>query len=260
MKILLAVGVFLLAVGTWLGAIVIVPWMSSIISDRYCAPLKPEICASFISTLGSTGDIFGAVTSLFSGLALFAVAITVWADSNSRRESRKPFMMTQLTSDSLMLFDPILIGEKSIKLIANLDVANQLNEAALNIKLRSYLTHNSRISNMPDSDLASPLMGNTSAQLQIEHTIAGADFERFLDELTGGKPIFLVMNLEYESIEGVRWSTSVSYEVKCIATAQKNRLNAARGNNEDFLEHWANDAAVALSGSPQSGTWRHKKV
>lgn len=252
--------VFLTSISAWLGALIIVPWMTSVIQKMQCENLAANECRNIISTLGATGDIFGAITSLFSGLALFAVALTLWADSNSRRESRKPFVMTQLTPDSLMLIEPNLTGERKIKLIAKLDIANQLDEAALNIKLKSRLIHQTHKTELPESNLTSPLMGNKSDTLEVESEIKGKNFDLFLAELTAGNSIDLITDVEYESIEGVRWQTSVTYEVTCTATLQRNRLNSARGNNEDFEEQWKNNAAVSLSPSPRSGTWKHKKI
>lgn len=260
MKKLPTVSVLLIAIILWGAAIIVVPSMTHIIKKVNCESLNNQECESLISTLGSTGDIFGAITSLFSGLALFAVAMTLWSETNSRRESRRPFVMAQLTTDSIELSSPILTGEKSISLKANLEISNQVDEAAFNITFKSRLQHLSTKLQLPETHLSFPLMGNKSGELKLSSTISGVYFESFLSQLTTGSPIELDTQIIYENIEGVKWSTSAVYEITCTPTLHRNRLNAARGNNEDFAEHWANDPAVPLTPAPKSGTWKHSKV
>lgn len=252
--------VLILAIAVWLSTIIVVPVITKIIQYLNCSSVSPDECQNVISALGATGDIFGAVTSLFSGLALFSVAITLRADYNSRRESRKPFLMAQLTSDSMILTDPVPTGDRSIKLTASLDLSNQQNEAALNVIFKSRLSHNGQNTKISLARLPSPLMGNKSEEIKVEFFIQDRFFSIFLDELTSNRYIELITELEYESIEGVKWCTSVIYDIECVGTAQRNRLNALRGNNEDFEEQWSEKAAVSLISSPKSGTWKHHKI
>lgn len=260
MRKLPTLSVLIVAVLLWCAAIIIVPSMTKLLSKLNCGALDSNQCQQFISTLGSTGDIFGAVTSLFSGLALFAVAITIWAESNSRRESRRPFVMAELDNDSLELSSPNPTGEKSISLKATLSLRNQVDEAAFNITLISRLHHQGLHLQLPPTHLAFPLMGKASGELKLLSTITGNYFNNFLSQLTTGSPIELLTEIHYENIEGVKWSTSAIYEITCTNTLHRNRLNAARGNNEDFAEHWANDPAIPLSPVPKSGTWKHSKA
>lgn len=243
----------------WIGTLLIVPKLTDAIKKLYCKNIEEISCQNIISTFGATGDMFGAATSLFSGLALFAVAITLWAESSSRKESRKPFLITQLSADSLMLIEPN-VTEKKIRLSAKLDIANQVNEAALNVTLKSSLFHNNNREKPTISNLDSPLMGSKSSSVEFTSEITGTNFDSFLAELTAGRPIKLETKVEYQSIEGIKWQTSVTYEIRCIPTNQRNRLNSARGDNEDFEEHWTNNAAVALSPKPIGGTWAHQKM
>ncbi|MEH6412707.1 hypothetical protein [Pseudomonas sp. CGJS7] len=259
MKKLPTISVLLTAIILWCAALIIVPSMTQLLTKLNCESLKEDQCQQFISTLGSTGDIFGAVTSLFSGLALFAVAITLWADSNSRRESRRPFLMAELNSDSLELSSPIPTGEKSITLKANLSISNQVDEAAFNITLKSILKHQGLKLQLPHAHLAFPLMGKASGEIKLDCPITGGHFNNFLSQLTSGNPIELDTEIIYENIEGVKWTTSAIYELTCTHTIHRNRLNAARGNNEDFAKQWENDPAVPLSPAPKSGTWKHSK-
>lgn len=258
MKKIPTLSVLLIAIILWCAALIIVPFMTTILVKLNCEQLN-ESCQQVISTYGSTGDIFGAITSIFSGLALFAVAFTLWADSNSRRESRRPFVMAELNNDSFHLASPDITGEKSISLRANLNVSNQVDEAAFNIILKSKLRHEGMELDLPATHLAFPLMGKSSGELNLSTSITGHYFNTFLAQLTAGNPIELDTTIVYENIEGVEWTTSAVYNITCAHTIHRNRLNSARGNNEDFAEQWANDPLIPLNPEPKSGTWKHSK-
>ena len=98
-----------------------------------------------LSALGATGDIFGAMTSLFSGLALFAVAFTLWSDTNARREARKPLMLLSLDDDSVILRNPLLEPHLQLTLAVNANVVNKNGEAAFNIVLNCSISSDNKI-------------------------------------------------------------------------------------------------------------------
>ncbi|WP_122740288.1 hypothetical protein [Pseudomonas viridiflava] len=261
MKKWLVVLVFFLALGIWFSAIFFVPWLTDYSLERQgCVDITLPKCQAVISSYGATGDIFGVTTSLFTGLALFAVAITLWADVTSRKDSRKPFLITQLDSDSLVLSGPVVKGAKSIMFDAEVTLANQTGEAALNISLAGHLAHSEKLIKLPVKNLSSPIIGEKTETIKLQVVIVGDVYDRFLAELSGGQAIEFATTVSYQSLEGVKWSTSVVYEIQCIAPIQRQRLNSARVDNADFEQQWENNAAVALSASAKGGSWKHKKI
>lgn len=77
-RALLVLVVFLAAIATWFSITYWSPALSGFVLEHSgkCPSRDLSTCKDILSALGATGDIFGAVTSLFSGLALFAVAFT----------------------------------------------------------------------------------------------------------------------------------------------------------------------------------------
>lgn len=204
--------------------------------------------------------MFGIATSLFSGLALLAVALTLWADSKSRREGRKPLLTTNLTEDSLILESPEPGENIAITLRATLHIQNLTSEAAINISVEGTIKNESAQLELPQKFLESPLGSGISSPIEINTRITGETLRTFLSSLTEQKDLQLILKTTYQSLENIHWETSATYIIKCTQSGQRQKLNSLRSNTEDFLDHWANNAAVSLNAEINGGSWTHKKI
>lgn len=256
--------VFVVAIAAWLSSVLWVPELAQVLL-RYtgkCASLdisKPE-CGDVLSSLGATGDVFGAATSLFSGLALFAVAFTLWLEANSRRESRKPLVVTYLDSDSVLLDRAVLLPEPSLRLSISSKVANQTGEPALNVRVSMQLSLSGREQHVPTRSLQLPLLSEGREESQSTVDLKGHTLQAILASLTqDGEPVSLEVTTTYDSLEGIRWTTSAVYLLRCKLGERRRRLNSFRSQTEDFIDLWQNDAAVPLDVEVRADSWRHKK-
>lgn len=260
---LVLAGIFIGALIVWASTLLWIPSISNFLLERSgnCPTLDYTACANTISTYGATGDIFGAVTSLFSGLALFAVAFTLWIDIQTRREGRKPLVITHLNSDSLVLDSPNITSGREITLKIEIEVRNQTSEAAINISLSGILKNGSESLTLPLNHLEAPLNGGATGTIKISHKLHGSHLQSFLSSLTEEtQHIELEIETHYQSLEDVKWMTSAIYEIRCTQAGQRRKLNAVRADTDDFNELWINDAAVALEPSVKGGSWKHKKL
>ena len=119
-NLILVVGLVIIAC-LWISTIFLIPVASSFITNRSdeciamkASKTKDEIekntfaCQNVLSKYGATGDLFGAVTSLFSALGLFAVAATLHIEAKARRGQYKPFVVAQLRDPGFSVQTPDL--------------------------------------------------------------------------------------------------------------------------------------------------------
>lgn len=256
--------VFVVAIVAWLSSVFWVPELAHLLL-RYsgkCASLdiSNAECGEVLSSLGATGDVFGAATSLFSGLALFAVAFTLWLEAHARRESRKPLVITYLDSDSVLLDRANLLPEPSLRLSIASKVANQTGEPALNVRLSMQLSLPGQTQLVPTRSLQLPLLSDRREESESTVDLKGHALQAILASLTqDGQPISLEVTTTYDSLEGVRWTTSAVYLLRCKLGERKRRLNSFRSQTDDFSELWRNDAAVPLDVEVKADSWRHKR-
>lgn len=261
---LILIVILALALISWLSVVLWVPLLSShlLTASGSCATadLTNAACREILSSYGATGDLFGAITSLFSGLALFGVAFTLWLDVDSRRESRKPLVVSSLNADSVWLDKPTRAPNASLQLTVAAGVYNSTNEPALNVGVSGKVKFASRVLDVTAHSIQLPLNANGSEESKSEIKIEGQNLESLLASLTsdGGEAVTLDIETTYESLEGVKWCTSATYRLYCNAKDRRKRLNAVRSDTDDF-ELWQNDAAVPIDLDVVPGSWRHKR-
>lgn len=254
---------FFCAIALWFSTVYWLPLLSA-----HVASLNPECklqessgCEKFFSRLGTTGDLFGSVTSLFSGLALFAVAVTLWADSRARREGLKPLVIANI-EEEIGFERATLLELKKIDFIASINVSNQTTDAALNVFVSGKLECENCSFKLPELRLEAPLVQAINRKVEIRHALSGQELPKLLATLTEeSKFILLTLITTYESLENISWSTSVIYELRCSKQDDITRLNAFRaGNQTSFDEHWNAKPLVLLESEVQKGSWKHNKA
>lgn len=263
---LILAAVFVCTVAAWYSITLWIPNLSEFVlvkSGRciYTSPKNALIeCKELLSALGATGDIFGAVTSLFSGLALFAVAFTLWADTNAKREARKPLVIADITDSSVTLDAPSPKPNQELRLTIAPRIKNSSSEAALNVSVTCTICAEQIKQNIGVQQLRLPLSANSDDDVKFVFHLSDDLLQAALRSLTeDSKHVELFVRTQYDSIEGVPWSTSAIYELRC-RPGERKKLNAIRSGTDDFVEHWKNNAAVALDSSVSAGSWTHTKA
>ncbi|MBV4504105.1 hypothetical protein HU751_004530 [Pseudomonas sp. BW13M1] len=255
--------VFLAAILIWSSTLVAVPFLSTKLTESLeeCKSEEQTQCTEKISLYGATGDMFGAATSLFSGLALFAVAFTLAQDLRARSESRKPFLIASLEQEDFILHDPKIGQSKSISYFITVKISNQTTDAALNVSAKANLVTSSTSKPLAGLHLQQPLNGTSSESITFRGNLDASETMQLLDILTdANKHATLAIEVNYASLESISWKTSVTYELRCENSGQRDKLNSVRSDSEHYLDLWRNDAAVALDTSVKDNSWSHSKI
>ncbi|MDT7524073.1 hypothetical protein RAE21_16935 [Rhodoferax sp. TBRC 17198] len=220
----------------------------------------PIACVESLTNLGITGDLFGAVNSLFTGLALFAVAVTLWIDSKARRTSLKPLVIAVADKDFLVIDKPLIKPTASLRFKFEPEISNIVNEPALNVVLKITL-RTSRLSQIvSQSALDIPLVSGSNRKIELVSRIDESDLlTDFLSQLTAnGQNPSVLIEITYENLESIKWVTKVVYCLQLNFEADGNKLNAFRAKVDGFETIWDNTAAVSIKSSVETGSWRRE--
>lgn len=218
-------------------------------------------CVESLSNFGVTGDLFGAVNSLFTGLALFAVAITLWFDGKARRVSLKPLVIAVADKDFLVIDKPQRNSTTSLRFKFEPEISNIVNEPALNVVIQMTLK-TARLSYVvPQNALDIPLFSGSNRKIEIVIRIEDGDFlADFLSHLTtSGQNPSVLMEIAYENLESVKWITKVVYSFQLNFETDGAKLNAFRAKTEGFESTWDN-AAVSIKSTVVTGSWKRELV
>lgn len=259
----------------WILVVVVVAWIATVFAvPKIIMPLvasgysecesnddaDQERCSERIfSRVGQTGDLFGAATSLFSALGLFAVAYSVWNESRSARTAKKPLVLCTLGEEAIDLALPDF-DHKSLRMSIDAEVKN-LGEPALNVCLSASISANGVNIPFKKSHLEVPLATSGEEDIDLKLVLQNDDFTAFLNSLIrSGGSTELHVQLTYSSLERVSWVTKVIYILECDTHA-RNLLAALQGNSrEQFDAHWANGAIAPIEASVKPGSWSHDPV
>lgn len=258
-RFLLTISLLLVVGGLWCLTLIAVPY---IVSTLFNEPiyLPTSNSPGLLSVYGTFGDMFGAVNALFSGLALSAVALTLWLDLRARRESRKPLVVCSInSSDGFSINRPRGNSKETllpIKIFAS--VSNQTHDAALNVKLEIKLQG---ISQTWTRSFDGPLVHGSEQNKEIEIELSSEQWKEILGPLTlEDGHIELTVKTIYNSLEGVLWQTDVTYKmsVRNGASRDLGMLNALRAGSWGQDGHWDPQSLISLAGSIKVGSWKHQ--
>lgn len=239
---------------------VIMPWIAS--GYHECESKDQDsqnLCNARFSRIGQTGDLFGAATSLFSALGLFAVAFSIWSDSRSARTAKKPLVLCSLGQDAIDLALPDF-DHKSLRVSIEAAVKN-LGEPALNVCLSVAIVADGLTIPFKKSHLEVPLATSGEEGVDLKLVLQNDEFTAFLNSLMrSGGSAELDVQLTYSNLERVSWMTKVVYTLVCDTHA-KNLLAALQGSSRDqFDSHWANGAMAPVEASVKPNSWSHGPV
>ncbi|GEM_PF-1884377 len=270
---LVALGCFFVITSVWISSILWVPKLTMYLERNVaCAEtLKsaPEqtkdaggepACIDSLSKVGATGDIFGAINSLFTGLALFAVAVTLWVDGKARRQALKPLVISVANKDFFIVDDPQIHPETSLKFTITPIVSNIVNEPAVNVSINITLIAKLSKYALATKFYETPLVEGTTLPIEIEEVIKGGFLFEFLGCLTESQGrIEIFIETKYENLEQIRWATEVRYYLELHNTSDTAKFNAVREKNPGTQGIWGN-SAVALKSDVVTGSWKRRLV
>lgn len=221
-------------------------------------PLSDDTCEKAFAKLGQTGDLFGAVSSLFSGFALLMVALTLRLDTTSRRNSRKPLVVCQISDDNPVSFDePTTTNPRAIRVYFDLAIY-ALNDVAMNIEIKTIIKSGSWIKSFEDTQVPVPLAGNetTKVPTSLALRLDGVHMAKFLAALRGGQTIDLEIVASFTSLEGVKWYTAMAYVLN-FRPSDREKLLTLDGDVEKCAAMWERQAIVQAESHLRPGSWRH---
>ena len=248
------------AIVLWLSQIYWMPKVSYAL--QYFSPdcqanKSGEGCESVIENSGAAGEALGSIGSLFAGLALVGVAITLYYDSKSRRADKKPLIVCYVTDDSVSLDSPNAGNPKSIRLRTGFRIANQ-GEAAINARVKVVFQAGSSVVASEDIHVQMPLSKDGAESVNFDRIIQGQSLEDFFQGITDGAGACkLNIMMSCESLEGMSWVTEVSYALKNRTDLDHKRLRALLFESDDLQSLWDGQAIVALRPSLVPGSWKY---
>lgn len=243
----------LAVIAVWASSLWFVPHLHSVLSEGGVPSARVDI-----SSYGSIGDMFGAVNALFSGLALGAIALTLWLEARSRREARKPLVVGGIDSTDTTIGRPKRRGnDVFVPLRVPVKWSNQTADAALNVSGKLRLLLASKVSWKVGLD--GPLLREADQDTVFEVELAEAEWGPILTELTSQRPVEMELTTIYRSLEGVDWMTVVTYIFSVRTTDQHyGLLDAVRNGTWSDEGVWQVDALVPVSARIKQGSWDHR--
>jgi hypothetical protein len=226
--------------------------------------LKHQQCIDRLkASYGTFGDAFGAVNSLFSGLALAGVVLALFFQSEGTKRSSKPFVVPILRRGDnnvrITVTAPARVGGiVSLPLVVSLPLQNSSGFPALNIDARLEVDG---VSDAVTNVIDVPLAAKDEAHCTLAKDVVGGAARTFVEEVCGtGKRITLCV--EYDSVEGIRWRSQASY----LLTVSPNRpddvtlLQEAIDGAPAAVSTWTAESTVDLDFTTISGSWHYEEV
>lgn len=212
-------------------------------------------CHDVLSQIGSVGNTFSPLSSIFTGLALAAVALTLYVEGKARKEARKPLIVTEVGENTGISFDePNFSDPCSVRLTIELSIV-AMNDVAMNVSISPAL-QNGEWERRFDRFTVSKPMGPDSNSVSREFRIRLE--EEDIVRLSENQNSKLIVQSSFNSIEGVRWNTEVTYHLS-FRSADSRKLAAIKQEETDDRALWDNGAAATAEHKLVEGSWKHFK-
>lgn len=223
-----------------------------------CLGEEGESCKALIAILGQAGDTYGVVSSLFSGLALFAVAATLYADFSARKSSRKPLVVCTIDPVKEITFDePSYTQPRSVRLVVSLQT-KAANESALNTEVHVKFSCGSFYLDLGQKSVQIPLLNGDSTTLEFSKRIDEVD--TLVAQIGLGLPLLIDVSAKCESIEGLRWETAVGYRLDFRKNTDSTMIRTLTGDEQGLRDAWPADASIALKSQVKENSWKYKSL
>ncbi|UTA53520.1 hypothetical protein L3D22_14320 [Lysobacter soli] len=214
------------------------------------------------TSFGTFGDSFGAVNALFSGLALAGVVLTLFFHSEGAKRAAKPFIVPRLQRGSedarVTIGGPTREGAQvSLPLTLSVPLHNASANPALNVSVKLAIQN---IGPTPVAVTEIPLSADSFSTCELTLKISGVEANRFVGAVCADG-VIATLQVEYDSVEGVRWASLVKYMLRVNANRNedaqmlRDAIDGAAGDNL-----WAAGATVDLVYELVPGSWGYKEV
>lgn len=260
-RVWVPLAVLVIAIAVWFSTMIWLPAASAKLQATIPACQSDphsESCVRAMTKYGVTGDLFGAVNALFSGLALFAVAWTLWLDSRSRREAKRPLLVLRLDDDAVTLDEPNFGNPKTLRLEIDGQLVN-MGDAALNVSATARLRLVEAVVQLETYTALLPMAGGAEGSVSFKVRLESATIRELARLLSDGpaRPT-LHVQVDCTSLESVCWRSSVTYVLEADHPV---KLKALLGDDPDeFARAWGGGAAFGLKVRPEAGSWTHAKA
>jgi hypothetical protein len=224
-----------------------------------CVDSNSTECLSAYAKIGQSGDAFGVASSLFSGLALFAVAATLWVEYAARRSSRKPLLVCTIEQAKEISFDePSHTQPRSVRFQASINV-KAANDTAMNIVVKAKVEAGKFDIDLGSKYVQVPLLDGQSNTLEFCERIGEKKIKALVDEIARSTDIKLFVDARCNSLEGVIWETSVSYSLN-FTNGDDDLMRKLLHDETALLLAWQGGAAVSMKYQIEDDSWLHKRV
>ena len=214
-------------------------------------------CGDFISELGQSGDVFGAATSLFSGLALFAVAFALYADLSHRRRERKPLVVCNIDGDNFLSFDkPTLdASPKSFYFLGKMSV-NSIAETAINATIIPTLIVDEQRFPLQVLDVQIPLEAGKSQTIELSDVLSRKAIDTLCNDPQFLPKIQLEIKTVCSNLDGEKFSSQVVYKVSLRFADNRDRIMSMRHSGLGLDGAWDDRSAILLDCALVPNSWR----
>lgn len=214
-------------------------------------------CDRVYARIGQTGDAFSALSSVFSGLALISVALTIWADRQSRRKALKPMVIVEVSENIGIRFDePNFSDPQAIRMLTRFDVST-VGETALNISVKSWVTcgdwsTSHSIKSIPKPQSPSSRACEVDFPIRLDRTA----IEKII--ASSGDRIELNCECKFVNLEGIEWRSGVAFSVS-FKEPDLRKIRAILYDSPDGRKLWDNKAVASAEFRVKDGSWFHRE-
>jgi hypothetical protein len=243
----------------WLIVPFLIKYPLWIISSTHevCKDPLGDNCKNFVAMLGQSGDIYGLASSLFSGLALFAVAASIWADMTARKAAQKPRISCGVDSTDQITFDQPALEPCGVRLKGSISLM-AVNEVALNVSLDMQFKIDDLTIPLGNQNVEMPLTPGQTSLHRFQIRLAPDELQKVVNCNNAKIPMKLILNAKCDSMENIPWNTSVTFDVNVkpenVSMVQK--VLAGTAGEAD----WAKDEAIVLSYNVEPRSWNLKRA
>lgn len=220
------------------------------------AQAKSEECSGFFAKQGQSGDLFGTATSLFSGLALFGVAFTLYADLAYRRKERKPLLACSPSDAHALSFDkPTDAEPKSFYLVGAMKLSS-ICETALNSSINPEISIDGQWFKLRKIPVAMPIQAGKELQVDLSDMLPAEAIDALCKNSREVPEMNLRLVCRCTNLDGEEFSSEVIYKINLQFEDNIPKIMSMRHAGPKFDGSWDDRAGLLLKWDLQPGSWK----
>ncbi len=250
--------VFIIFLLIWLTSFVWFPVLARF-SIEHFPPSIADVSSAIdpVARYGAVGDWFGAVNSLFSGLALAGVALTLFLQSRATRRTSKPLLhpFVDETSDpiggaAIERFS-ILAGQVALPLVITFTAKNVSQDVALETE---YTIDVDETVSSGVHAIGEPLAQGVSKIFTKRLILVGNSGNKFVARIAS-KHARITFIVDYVNVEGLKFRTKCAYLVSA-SDSDLEALRVALSQDESTNSAWGGGKRVVLELKLERDSWK----